>query len=393
MTLGRMAAIIGANVLIIGGGYFVTRLGSGLEAGGSSIAGPGTWSNQSSSANEPTVDATTQVLFDERAGNLAGYNGGNDQPMVLASNASSTNRPGRFAPRRPSDSASSSGSSNDSQDGILRPVTSGSPSVLFPDRGDSSGGLSSTIEYKVRTGDSLWGISKRFNVTVPAIAAANPGLTVNTIREGQVIKVPRTAASSAAASQAASQPPVGLKTVSGTEYTVKSGDSLSRIALRQGVTVAALREANGLSGDMIRIGQKLIIPTGGKKPGDLAAKQHRGPQVTVEAGDTLDKFAAIYGVSIGELMRLNDISNPRLIRIGQVILIPDTSSQPPPAQPRNEFADTLPEPAPAPAAPVETLPTLDSLDTGSSSPRPTLDSLLDELDEEPLDQPLIPIEE
>ena len=52
-----------------------------------------------------------------------------------------------------------------------------------------------------------------------------------------------------------------------TTYTVKKGDNLGRIASRHGVTVDAIRSANGLSGDNIRIGQKLKIPAKGKSSG------------------------------------------------------------------------------------------------------------------------------
>ncbi|TCT34822.1 peptidoglycan DD-metalloendopeptidase family protein [Martelella mediterranea] len=59
---------------------------------------------------------------------------------------------------------------------------------------------------------------------------------------------------------------------SGSEYTVKSGDSLYKIAQANGVSVDALKQANGLTTANIRIGQQLVIPTAGSVPAEPAAK-------------------------------------------------------------------------------------------------------------------------
>ncbi|EDY80580.1 LysM domain protein [Verrucomicrobiia bacterium DG1235] len=395
-TMSRIILIAGAHLVIIGGAFLVTNFGEKNNDDSTSLAGVGTWSNQSSSANEPSVDASSSTLFDPRASDLSGYNSGEAKPVLLASNSTPTSSSGgRYAPRRPTssgssnDSASSSTASSSLDDELLQPVYRSSNELYparSPSRPDSS--LSQTIEYKVQNGDSLWGISKRFKVSVSEITAVNPGIKANAIRVGQTVNIPRTS-DSAPASLVAVKPETVSTPVVGSTYTVKAGDSLSRIASRQGVTVAELKAANGLSNDMIRIGQELVVPTRTNSAA-LVSKQHRGPKVTVEAGDTLDKYAAIYGVSIADLMKLNNIDNPRLIRIGQTLLIPEkTSSRVVTPQPRQQ---TVTQPARTPPVQEQTLQSLDDLAPDDELvPLPTLE---DEFGEEDLDdQPLIQITE
>lgn len=410
LTLGRIGVIAGAHLLIIGGGYLVTKVGSDLEHEDASLAGAMTWSSQSSRANETTVDSASDSLFDPRAGNLSGYNAGDERTTVVASNQNGAPKSGRFTPRRPTETESSSSSSQPSTQPANRDRDRGNSgrddTVLQPVNGsrsssaDSSGGApSGMIEYTVQTGDSLWGIHQRFGVPVKDIIAANPGIKANAIRVGEVVNVPRSSGSSASQSveaspQSQSRAPSSANV--GSTYTVKKGDSLSRIASRQGVTVAELRQANSLNGDVIRVGQELDIPSK-KQSSELVSKQHKGPKVTVEAGDTLGAIAAQHNVSTNELMRLNDIDNPRSIRIGQVILIPEGSGS------RSSSSVSSRQEQPQPAARqteqrqperAQPLQTLDSLEMEEERPLPSLDTLESEFSEEDLEeQPLIPIQE
>src|SRR5690606_24375874 len=85
-------------------------------------------------------------------------------------------------------------------------------------------------------------------------------------------------------------------------YVVRRGDSLSMVAERFGISTAALRQANGLSSDVIRIGQELVIP--GAAPLALSVIEYR-----TERGDTLSGIAARYDVSLSSLRAANDLSN------------------------------------------------------------------------------------
>ena len=108
--------------------------------------------------------------------------------------------------------------------------------------GGGSGGTGSGVrEYVVRAGDSLWLIAQRFQTTVDAIKQLN-GLTSNLLNVGQVLKIP------------------SVQSAPYIEYTVRPGDTLWLLSRRYDTTVDAIKQLNGLSSDMLSIGQVLRIP-------------------------------------------------------------------------------------------------------------------------------------
>lgn len=107
-----------------------------------------------------------------------------------------------------------------------------------------------------------------------------------------------------------------------TTYTVKSGDTLGHIAQRHGVSTSQLRRANNISGDLIRVGQKLTIPGSGSAASSALPV---GNTYTVKRGDTLGSIALTHGISVGDLKRANNLSGD-LIRIGQKLAVPGASS-------------------------------------------------------------------
>ena len=166
-----------------------------------------------------------------------------------------------------------------------------------------------STEYVVKPGDTLFLISKRTNYRQAAIMAANPGLKPDRLRVGQKIKMPGAVAAPAVAKaaapeaksaakdgkvmQAAAPAPAAantkapVKTKSGfvayegptKDYTVKSGDSLGKIAMESGISIRALKALNGLQKDNLRMGQKLKVPA----EKQAAAKAAAAPQATAKA--------------------------------------------------------------------------------------------------------------
>lgn len=107
-----------------------------------------------------------------------------------------------------------------------------------------------------------------------------------------------------------------------TLYVVQGGDNLSRIAVRFGVSLGALMSANGITnGNLIRIGQTLVIPGAGEG----VSVPSSGGTYVVQSGDNLSRIAARFGVSLNVLMSANGITNGNLIRVGQTLIIPGGS--------------------------------------------------------------------
>jgi N-acetylmuramoyl-L-alanine amidase len=124
------------------------------------------------------------------------------------------------------------------------------------------------------------------------------------------------------------------------QHTVVSGDSMSGIATRYGVSSQRLMQYNNLRDTNVKIGQTLKIPAGNapavasqpivQSPPPVAqsrpvvaAKPALPRQHKVVAGDTLSRIATIYGVSVSELQKHNKMKNAT-VKIGQTIKIPTT---------------------------------------------------------------------
>jgi LysM repeat protein len=120
-------------------------------------------------------------------------------------------------------------------------------------------------EYAIAKGDSFSTLAKKFHVSAKAIADANPGVQPTKLHIGQKINIP--AAVATTASTVAGAAPVESASAGGEQtYTVKSGDNLTKIAGHLGTTIKALRAANGLKTDSIKVGQKLKIPAKASAP-------------------------------------------------------------------------------------------------------------------------------
>lgn len=117
-----------------------------------------------------------------------------------------------------------------------------SPAAADPDRSSDAavGGRGRT--HRVEWGQTWFGIARLYSVTREDLAAANPGVDPELLRAGDVLRIPGDAG--------------------GRTHTVGSGDTLWNISRRYGVGLAALRSANGIEGNEIRIGQVLVIPEG-----------------------------------------------------------------------------------------------------------------------------------
>ena len=108
---------------------------------------------------------------------------------------------------------------------------------------------------------------------------------------------------------------------------VASGDTLSHIARRHRTDVTTLRRVNRLSGNRIRAGQALIIPKSSQAPEAYPTAQ-REPQgdYQVKPGDSLWSIARQYDVPVSSLVKANQIGPKEVLRVGQRLTIPGSSS-------------------------------------------------------------------
>jgi peptidoglycan endopeptidase LytF len=168
-----------------------------------------------------------------------------------------------------------------------------------------------TQTYTVQSGDSLSVIAKRFNMSVDDLKRNN-NLTSEIIFVGQSLKV---------TGEGIAETPTQT---SATTYTVQSGDSLSVIAKNYNLTVTSLKQMNGLTSDNIYVGQTL------KLTGNAQAEQGTTSTYTVQSGDSLSVIAKKYGISTTQLKEANNMTSDT-IYIGQKLTIPTAATNPAPA--------------------------------------------------------------
>ncbi len=232
------------------------------------------------------------------------------------------------------------------------------------------------IKYTVKPGDSLSKIAVAYGVSAREVAEINNLKNMNSIYVNQTLVMPAHARPSATSRGVSSSPSPHsskpIKTVKpGEIYVVKAGDYLGKIAAAHGTTVAAIKQLNKLSGDVINIGQKLRLPDSAKSvdtarpvslppaaapavpkvtaapqkpetPAVPETAQETTPELPEEMsvpsyglgaepfpytwveGDTLEKVARTFAVSTNDILSVNNMTDVSRVEAGQKIFIPQT---------------------------------------------------------------------
>lgn len=152
--------------------------------------------------------------------------------------------------------------------------------------------------YTVKSGDSLWSISRKFGITVDELKSAN-NLSSNLLSVGQNLIIPGKEA------QATSD-----------EYVVKKGDTLYSIARKYNTSVDNLKSINNITTDSLAIGQIIKLPSTSSTAGDT---------YIVKKGDSLYSIARTYNTSVDKLKEINNLTSNALA-IGQVLKLPSSNA-------------------------------------------------------------------
>ncbi len=179
-----------------------------------------------------------------------------------------------------------------------------------------------TTIHIVQWGEYLALIANRYGVTTNAILQANGLTNPNFIYAGQSLIIP---------TGAAPAPPSGETTT----YVVQRGDTLGTVAARFGTTASHLASLNGLwNPNFIYVGQVLKVP-GTASPSSSAPPETSQGTCTysVKPGDTLTKIALQHGTTVWALTIANNLANPSFIWVGQGLEIPGCSQGAAPAPP------------------------------------------------------------
>ena len=164
--------------------------------------------------------------------------------------------------------------------------------------------------HTVKRGEFLGSIAEEYNVSIATLKKLN-GLKSNNIYVGQKLKLTNTGSSSNTSSN------TNNAVISGNSiHTVRSGEYLSGISERYNISIKALKEINGLKSNNIFVGQKLKVSTNS----NTSTNSIKTITHTVRSGESLSGIALKYGVKLADIKRWNNLKKNSLL-IGQKLTI------------------------------------------------------------------------
>ena len=149
------------------------------------------------------------------------------------------------------------------------------------------------MQYVVQKGDTLYGISKQFGVSVDDLKRVN-NLSSSNISVGSVLRIPSSG--------------------NVNHYQVQKGDTLYSISKKYNIPVSELVTLNNLANTFLQVGQVLVIP-----------EDHLEDIYVVKKGDTLYSIAKQFGMSVSDLIRINQLTSSQL-SVGQKLILSSNSS-------------------------------------------------------------------
>ena len=175
------------------------------------------------------------------------------------------------------------------------------------------------VSYTVKPGDTLYSIARDNNISVDTIISDNV-LPSNSLSVGQVLRLRVTDGEILECFGPDFEIPEEI--VPSISYTVKSGDNLYSIARKYGVSVSEIVKLNNLPSNNLSIGQELLIPISLDSSEQSSGS---GNVYVVQKGDSLYSIARKYGVSVSSITSLNNLVGTNL-SVGQSLIIPSSSA-------------------------------------------------------------------
>ena len=208
---------------------------------------------------------------------------------------------------------------------------SGAQPVITNKGNSGNNNSSASGYYTVQSGDTLSGIANQFATTVQNIAQLNDIANPNRIYVGQRLLVKQPSSSTTT-----NTPSTNTGSTVASSYTVQSGENLSEIAAKFGTNWQTLAQLNNLSNpNRIYVGQvlRLSANTAANQTTPTSNQQTSHAETyTVQSGDNLSKIASQFGTNYENLARLNNITNPNRIYVGQVLRISGNTNVSTPTQ-------------------------------------------------------------
>ena len=177
----------------------------------------------------------------------------------------------------------------------------------------------------VKAGETLSDIAARYGVSVGRLMRENGLRDSNHVEAGQTLRLPSGAAAGVTAGKG--------------RHTVRSGDTLSAIAVQYGVSERQLMTLNGLaSADHVERGQTLKLPSNAVLPKPKTASKPKRKPVPVKAdpnatshtvarGQTLTQIAKAYEVPVASLVSINAIEDPNKVTVGTKLMLRASATQ------------------------------------------------------------------
>ncbi len=231
------------------------------------------------------------------------------------------------------------------------PLYVGAKLYLYDARSTQGTNTTRPTTYTVKSGESLTGIARQYGLTVQQLADYN-GLTVNSnVLVGQKLNLvaPKNAPAKPAQAPSTASNSKASGKIETQSYVVKSGEHLTMIANRYGLTNQELASlTNGVNADtMLQVGQRINVPKTAPKPQLAEPKAIEQPnRHVVQAGETLSGIASKYHLQLNYLADLNGLERTAQVQAGQVLKL--TGEVPKTAPVEKKAEPKKAEKAPAP---------------------------------------------